>query len=54
MERTGLRTNELAVAVGCHQVTVETWLRGERQPIPSARKVLERLEAECRDRKGAE
>ena len=52
MEKAGMRSNELAAAVGCHQLTIERWLRGERQPSDLARKTLERLEAEYREKAG--
>ena len=52
MKRAGLSANGLAAAVDCHQVTVEYWLRGARQPSHLAGKTLERLEAECREREG--
>ena len=47
-----LSAASLAGKIGCHQVTVEAWLRGERKPTGAARRTLERLEAECREREG--
>ena len=55
MEKLGMaRVIELAVAVGVHQMTAQRWVTGTRHPRGAARLTLERLEAECRDRKGAE
>lgn len=50
MKKRGLHANELAGEIGCHQLTLERWLRGERPPSDLAQKALERLEAECRER----
>ena len=50
MEQLKFRANDLAAAVGCHQDSVAAWLSGKHRPVGPSVKLLERLEAECREK----